>query len=319
MVDYYSILEIDRNASKDDIVKAYRNLAKRYHPDRNIGNKEAEEKFKKIQEAYEILSDEDKKSQHDNPNPFINIDFDIFNQSAIQKGNDIFLEVFISLREGCFGTIKEIIFNRGKICQDCQGVGFENLINCDKCQGKGKVTKVFQQPFQFELLCPSCQGKGKIYKNICKVCSGKKTNGSDMRKVNLKIPSGIGEENNLVIDQEGECCSSGVNGSLIIAVRFDKNSGFQKVDHDLICEKVIPYTTFVLGGTLEVQTIDDEKIEIKIPAGTQIGTNLRIKNKGYCYLNNKEKRGDLIAKLSIEIPRNLEDNKIFEELKKVGF
>ena len=140
-----------------------------------------------------------------------------------------------------------------------------------------------------------------------------------MRKVNLKIPSGIGEENNLVIDQEGECCSSGVNGSLIIAVRFDKNSGFQKVDHDLICEKVIPYTTFVLGGTLEVQTIDDEKIEIKIPAGTQIGTNLRIKNKGYCYLNNKEKRGDLIAKLSIEIPRNLEDNKIFEELKKVGF
>lgn len=317
MDNYYSVLGLDNNANKDDIVKAYRNLAKQYHPDRNIGDKEAEDKFRQVQEAYDILSDDDKRNEYDNPNPFVN--FDIFNQSPIQKGNDIFLEIFITLKDGCFGTTKEISFNRGRICQSCQGIGFENLVICDSCEGKGKIKKVFQQPFQFQLICPKCQGKGNIYKNVCKTCSGKKTSGYDVRKVNLKIPVGIREENNLIIDQEGELCSSGINGNLIVKITFEKSFDLQKVGHDLICEKIIPYTKFVLGGELEVQTIEGEKIEIKIPAGTQVGTNLRIKNKGYCYLNNKEKRGDLLTKLNIEIPRKLNNKEIFEELRKVGF
>lgn len=319
MVDHYKELGLDKNASKDDIVKAYRNLAKQYHPDRNIGNKEAEEKFKKIQEAYDVLSDDEKKHQYDNPFSHVNINFDIFKQASIQKGNDIFTEVILTLKEGCFGTTKEVVYKRGRACEDCQGIGFENLVVCDKCNGNGKIKKVFQQPFQFELLCPSCQGSGQIYKNICKSCNGKKINGYDYKKLNVRFPVGINEQNNLIIDQEGEVCSSGINGNLIIAIKFDKNSDFQKVNNDLIYEKIIPYTTFVLGGSIEIKTIDDERIEIKIPEGTQVGTNLRIKNKGYCVLNNKETRGDLIAKLNIEIPKKINDASLFEELKKAGF
>lgn len=319
MVDHYKELDLDRNASKDDIVKAYRNLAKQYHPDRNIGNKEAEEKFKRIQEAYDVLSDDEKKHQYDNPFSHVNLNFDIFKQASIQKGNDIFVEVVLTLKEGCFGTTKEIVYRVGKICEGCQGIGFENLVVCDKCSGNGKIKKVFQQPFQFELLCPSCQGSGQIYKNICKKCVGKKINGHDYKKLNVKFPVGITEQNNLIIDQEGELCSSGINGNLIIAVKFDVNSDFKKSNNDLVCEKIIPYTTFVLGGSVEIETIEDEKIEIKIPAGTQVGTNLRIKNKGYCLLNNKETRGDLITKLNLEIPKNTNGCSLFEELKKAGF
>ena len=319
MLDYYKVLGLDRNANKDDIVKAYRNLAKQYHPDRNIGNKEAEEKFKQIQEAYNVLADDDKKKDYDNPLNHVNVNFDIFKQNSIQKGNDIYVEVNLTLKEACFGTTKEINFFRNKMCQECQGIGFENLVTCDKCQGYGKIKKVFQQPFQFELLCPSCQGSGNIYKNICKKCLGKKVDGSDLRKINIKIPVGITEQNNLIIDQEGELCPSGINGNLIVVVKFIKDLNFQKVNHDLVCEKIIPYTSFVLGGSVEVETIDDERIEIKIPSGTQVGTNLRIKNKGYCHLNNKEVRGDLITKLNIEIPKAVFDLNIFEELKKAGF
>jgi molecular chaperone DnaJ len=318
MVDYYKILCLDRNASKDDIVKSYRNLAKQYHPDRNIGNKEAEDKFKQIQEAYNILSDDDKRSQYDSPLSKVKIDFDIFKQASIQKGNDIFLEVYLTLKEACFGITKEVQYKRGKICLDCQGIGFENLIECSSCNGAGKIKKVFQQPFQFELLCPLCQGSGKTYKNVCKKCDGKKISGSDIKKLNVKFPIGITEQNNLIIDQEGELCSSGINGNLVLAIRIIKDNNFQKVNNDLICEKVIAYTTFVLGGSIDVETIDNEKIEIKIPAGTQVGTNLRIKGKGFCQLNSKESRGDLITKLNIEIPRNISDVRLFEELKKVG-
>lgn len=319
MVDYYQILGLDKNATKDDVVKAYRNLAKQHHPDRNIGNKEAEEKFKKIQEAYDILSDDEKRNQYNNPFNNINLDFDIFKQASIQKGNDIFVQVNLTLKEACFGITKEIQYQRGKICVDCQGIGFENLTSCNHCNGTGKIKKVFQQPFQFELLCPTCQGSGKVYKNVCKICNGKKIYGSDLRKLNVKFPIGITEQNNLIIDQEGELCTSGVNGNLVIAIKFLKDIDFQKTNNDLICEKVISYTTFVLGGSVEVETIENEKIEIKIPAGTQVGTNLRIKGKGFCQLNNKEFRGDLITRLNIEIPKNISDLSLFEKLKKAGF
>ena len=319
MVNHYTTLGLDKNASKDDIVKAYRNLAKQYHPDRNIGNIESEQKFKQIQEAYDFLSDSDKKKQYDDPFQNVNIDFDIFKQAAIQKGNDVHVEVILTLKEACFGTTKEVNFYRNKMCQDCQGIGFENLIICDKCNGCGKVKKVFQQPFEFELLCPSCQGNGKIYKNVCKKCSGKKTYGADLRKLNVKIPMGINEQNNLIIEQEGDSWSSGVSGNLIVIIKFKQDEEFRKLNNDLICDKTIPYSVFVLGGSVNVETIEGEKIEIKIPAGTQVGTNLRIKNKGYCFLNKKDTRGDLITKLNIEIPRKVEDTTLFEELRKAGF
>ncbi len=142
MVDYYKVLGLERNATTDDIVKAYRNLAKQYHPDRNIGNKESEEKFKQIQEAYDVLSDDEKKHQYDNPFSHVNVNFDIFKQASIQKGNDISIEVILTLKEGCFGVTKEVIYQRGKTCEDCQGVGFENLITCDKCNGNGKIKSI---------------------------------------------------------------------------------------------------------------------------------------------------------------------------------
>lgn len=168
-------------------------------------------------------------------------------------------------------------------------------------------------------MCPTCQGTGKYLKDICAVCKGNKFFENEEMKFLVKIPAGINDDQSLVIENYGEPCSDGIYGNLIVFIKFKKEDIFQKKDLDLILDLFLPYSTFVLGGLITVPTVDNEKIEIDIPAGTQVDTNLKIKNKGYFSLNNKNFRGEMIVRLKISIPKNLNDTYMFENLKKAGY
>lgn len=307
---------IDSRASKDDIVSAYRNLAKQYHPDRNIGSKEAEQKFKEIQEAYDYLIDQ-LKNQEDT----IKVQFDIFSETTIEKirGKDIQYFCELTLKEGFFGTVKEIKFNKPKLCYDCNGIGFKNINTCLHCNGNGKVKKVFQQPFNFELLCPLCQGSGKAYSDTCPTCKTRKYFGQEEISLSVKIPAGINEDQNLIIENQGEPSPDSIHGSLIVSIKFKKDDIFVKKNLDLHLDLFVLYSTLVLGGKIAVPTIENETIEIDIPAGTQTDTSLKIKNKGYFNLNNKNYRGDIVVRIKVNVPKENVNKEIFNLLKSNGY
>lgn len=223
------------------------------------------------------------------------------------------------MQEGFFGANKEIIFSRPKLCYHCSGIGFQNIDICSSCKGYGKLKKFYQDHFNFELLCPTCQGTGKSFKEICAVCKGNKFFDKEEMKLLIKIPAGINDDQSLVIENYGEPSSDGIFGNLIVFINFKKEDIFFKKDLDVFLDLYLPYTTFVMGGLITVPTIDKEEIEINIPAGTQVDTNLKIKNKGYFNLNNKNYRGEMIVKLKISIPKNIQDLNVFEMLKKAGY
>jgi len=183
----------------------------------------------------------------------------------------------------------------------------------------GKIKKVIQQPFNFELLCHFCHGRGKAHKDICSTCKSRRFFGQEVIKLNLKIPAGINEDQNLVIEGHGEPSSDGKNGNLVVSIRFKKDELFTKNNLDLHSDLFIPYSTLVLGGKIVIPTIENETIEIEIPEGTQVGTSLKIKNKGYFNLNNKKYRGDIIVKIKVNVPRENINYELFRYLKQGGY
>lgn len=224
------------------------------------------------------------------------------------------------MQEGFLGTIKEINFNKPKLCDDCSGIGFKNIDTCIHCNGFGKIKKVFQQPFNFELLCPVCQGSGKAYKDVCPTCKSRRFFGQENIKLNLKIPAGINEDQNLIIEGQGEPSSDGINGNLVVSIVFKKDEFFTKKNLDLHLDLFVLYSTLVLGGKIVIPTIEEnETIEIEIPAGTQVDTNLKVKNKGYFNLNNKKFRGDIVVKIKVYVPKENINYQLFESLKQGGY
>lgn len=169
------------------------------------------------------------------------------------------------------------------------------------------------------MLCPICQGSGQSFKEACAACRGNKFFQNEEVKFTIKIPAGINDDQSLVVENYGEPSSDGIYGNLIVFIKFKKEDIFSKKDLDINLDLYLPYSTFVLGGLITVPTIDNEKIEIDIPSGTQVDTNLKIKNKGYFNLNNKNYRGEMIVKLKVNIPKNISDIFIFENLKKAGY
>lgn len=218
-----------------------------------------------------------------------------------------------------FGIVKEINFNKPKLCDGCNGVGFKNIDICIHCNGLGKIKKIFQQPFNFELLCHACKGVGKAYKDICSTCKSRKLFGQESVKLNLKIPAGINEDQNLVIEGHGEPSNSGINGNLVVSIVFKKDELFTKKNLDLHLDLFVPYSTLVLGGKIVIPTIENETIEILIPEGTQADTVLKIKNKGYFNLNNNKYRGDIIVKIKVNVPRGNINYELFQSIKQGGY
>ncbi|QKX02274.1 molecular chaperone DnaJ [Wolbachia endosymbiont of Dirofilaria (Dirofilaria) immitis] len=327
--DYYELLEVGRNASIDEIKKAYKRLALKYHPDRNPGNKEAEEKFKEITAAYEVLSDPEKKAGYDrygHEGTSSRFDFsqaagdfsDIFNdffsggfgESGRSKakrstpgvpGSDLRYDLEITLEDAFNGIQAPIHYVTNVKCDMCRGTGSEGAIKpvqCHMCRGSGRV-RAQQSFFTIERTCTTCYGEGEIVQNKCKKCSG---NGRRRDEVNISIsiPKGIEEGAKVRVSGKGEAgARGGKSGDLYVYVKIAPHKIFTRNKADLHCKVPIRMTLAVLGGEIDVQSIDGAKIKVKVPEGTQTGTRLRCREKGMPYINSNI-RGDLYVQVIIE-------------------
>lgn len=342
--DYYEVLGIEKAATDADIKKAFRTLAKQYHPDVNQDDKTAEAKFKEINEAYEVLSDSQKRAQYDqyghagmDPNGFGGFgggfgDFDMggigdifesffggaggFGRSSRskngpQKGTDLKYSMEITFENAAFGVEKEISISRMEACGTCQGTGAKpgtNPSTCQHCSGTGQVQYKQSTPFgQFinAKTCDVCRGEGKINPNPCTACNGK---GKVKKNVKMKIniPAGIDDGQTISMRGEGEPgTKGGPSGDLYVTIRVKPHALFKRQGNDVICEMPITFVQAALGGELEVPTLDG-KVKYTIPEGTQTGAVFRLKTKGIPFLRGGG-RGDQYVKVEIEVPKKLND------------
>lgn len=348
--DYYEILGVSRNATDEEIKKAYRKLALELHPDRNPGNKEAEERFKEITEAYEVLSNSEKKAMYDRfghagaqGGPFSGAEgfggfgfgttfSDVFNdifsdffgtttsRNRPEHGEDLLYRLDISFIEAAKGTEKEIKLNKKVTCSKCGGDGVKpgtKPIICGTCGGSGTVR--FQQGFfSIGRTCSSCHGTGKIIKEHCTDCKG---NGFTYitKNIKIKVPAGVDTGSKLRLTGEGNSGQRGGRpGDLYVEIHVQKHEIFKRRDNDIICEVPISFIKAALGGEIEVPTIDG-KTTIKISEGTQNGTAFKIKGKGFSDIYSKRK-GDQIVYVNIEVPTHLnsKQRQLLEEFDRIS-
>ncbi|MBE7047768.1 MAG: molecular chaperone DnaJ [Ruminococcaceae bacterium] len=338
--DYYEVLGVAKSASADEIKKAFRKKAKQYHPDLNPDNKEAEAKFKEVNEAYEILSDADKKQRYDqfghagvDPNFGAGGGFggfdggfdigDIFEgffggggfgrnsarRNAPRRGADLETQVSISFEEAAFGCEKEIHLYRTEFCPDCDGSGAKagsDVATCTVCGGSGQVRstqRTILGNMSTVTTCTACGGKGKIVKEPCGKCAGKgKIRKS--RTIKVTIPAGIDHGQSISLSGQGNVGDKGAPaGNLFVAVSVAPHDLFQRSGADVMCEVPITFVQATLGAELEVPTLDG-KVKYTIPEGTQTGTVFRLKGKGIPMLR-RNGRGDQFVKVVVEIPTHL--------------
>lgn len=341
--DYYEVLGVSKGATDAEIKKAYRVLAKKYHPDLNPNDKTAEAKFKEVSEAYEVLSDSEKKSRYDqfghagvDPNfgaggagGFGGFDGfggfggfgDIFEsffggggsarRNGPQKGNDIRQGIKLTFEEAAFGCEKELSVTRNETCSECGGSGAKKgttAETCSQCGGSGEVKVAQRTPFgQFMTtkVCDKCRGKGKIIKEPCPQCGGRGVN-RKTRKISVKIPQGIDDGQTISIRGEGEPgLKGGPNGDLFVTIQIKSHPIFERREFHVYCEVPITFIQATLGSELEVPTLDG-RVKYNIPEGTQTGTTFRLKGKGIPYLHGHG-RGDQYVRVEVEIPKNLTD------------
>ena len=334
--DLYQTLGIEKNSSDADIKKAYRKLAMKYHPDRNPDDSAAEQKFKSIQKAYAVLSDKQKRAAYDqvghagvNPqggmgggfntgDAFNDIFGDVFGdifgggrgqarRSSAQRGSDLRYQVNLTLEQAVFGDKINVEIPSYNQCDSCTGSGAKegtSATRCIKCDGRGAV-RVQQGFFTLQQTCPECRGSGETIKDPCTICSGsgrKRTN----RTIAIKIPAGVDNADRIRLSGEGEAgIKGGPSGDLYVDVTIKKHDIFEREGNHLICTIPISFGKAVLGGTLEVPTIDGA-VNLSIPSETQSGKTFRLKGKGIkSYRENFF--GDLYCTVQVETPVSLTD------------
>ena len=337
--DYYEVLGVGKNASADGIKKAYRRLAMKYHPDKNPGDKKAEEKFKECAEAYEVLSNPEKKQRYDQfghdglrgsgmhdyshmnvqdiGDMFGDIFGDFFGGSrsrgrraqpnAPQRGYDLETTVSLTLNDIAGGTEKDIDFTRQDTCTDCSGSGCEKgktPDRCGICGGTGQVQKAgLGGFFQMVSTCSHCQGAGKVITHPCRKCRGT-GQVPKKRKVSIKIPAGVHEGQGIRVAGEGEPGrNNGPRGDLYCYVRIQAHPFLIRDGSNLIATVPIGFTQAALGAVIEVPSLDGTK-QLKVPAGTQHGNVFRIKGEGLPDLRTR-RQGDELVQVTVEIPKNL--------------
>lgn len=339
--DYYEVLGIDKGADDDTLKKAYRKMAKKYHPDMNPGDKEAEAKFKEVNEAYAVLSDAEKRQiydqyGHDGLDPtsgagqgfggFGGFDFsDIFSsffggggsssgerRNAPRRGDDIVYRMTIAFEDAAFGCTKTVEFKRIEACAECSGRGAKkasDIETCSRCKGSGSVTVTSRTMFgvmQSQKTCDSCRGRGKIIKEPCGNCRGT-GNVKVQKKLDVTIPAGVDEGGKICLRGQG---NAGVNGGgygdLYIIVSLKPHEIFERNGNDLYCEVPVSYADLALGAEIEVPTLNGTEKYI-IPEGTQSGTQFVLKGKGVVYYNSKS-HGNLYFTVIMETPKNLSDD-----------
>ncbi|KAI4453819.1 dnaj 1 mitochondrial-related [Holotrichia oblita] len=339
--DYYEVLGLSKGADEDSVKKAYRTLAKKYHPDMNPGDAEAEHKFKEINEAYAVLSDPDKKTKYDqyghaafDPSQggfggFGGFDFndgfdisDIFSsffggggsssrRNGPIRGEDINVRITLTFEEAVFGTKKEITYSRVERCDECSGSGAAKgttAETCSVCSGTGQVKVQQRTPLgimQSVKTCDSCRGRGKIIQTPCSKCKGS----SQMRiqkKLDVTIPVGIDDGQRVALRGEGNHgVNGGSSGDLLITVMVKQHAIFERDGYDLYCEVPITFAEAALGADINIPTLEGGQ-KFAIPEGTQTGTQFMLKQKGVQMVNSRGK-GDLYFNVIIEVPKNLSE------------
>jgi molecular chaperone DnaJ len=348
--DYYEVLGVKRGASENELKSAYRKLAMKHHPDRNPGDRTAEEKFKEAAEAYAVLADSEKRSLYDrfghagvssaagpgggfDPSVFTEFDFadilgnmfgfgDIFGggrRRGPQRGADLRYDLEISFEESAKGAETTIQIPRQENCEACHGSGAapgSSPLTCTQCRGQGQVR--FQQGFfTVARTCPKCNGSGAIIAKPCQECRGIGRISKD-RKITVKIPAGIADGQQLRLQGEGEAGGPGAPaGHLYVVVHVQEHEFFRRDGVNLFCEVPVNFTTLALGGEITVPTLDGSE-SVKIPEGSQTGTTLRLRGKGMPDLSGRG-RGDLFATVQVQTPKKLtkEQRHILEQLARV--
>lgn len=345
--DYYEILGVTREASDEVIKKSYRKIAMQYHPDRNPGDKEAEDKFKEAAEAYAVLSDQEKRSLYnqfghsmggrgfqgfegfeDSFRGFGDIFGDLFEdffgggggRGGVRRGANLQVSVEITLEDVLKGKENPIEIPRRESCGECKGSGAapgSKRTQCRDCGGHGEV-RMTQGFFTLRRPCPTCHGEGEKIDKPCPACQGqgrvRKT-----RKLNLKIPAGIDSNSRMKLSGEGEAGEkNGPRGDLYVNILIKDHPVFERRQNDLFCEALVPFTVAALGGDLEVPTLTGHA-SIKIPAGTESGEVFKVKGEGLPSLNHPASRGDQYVRIEIDVPKKLsaEEKKLLQELAKL--
>lgn len=334
--DYYEVLGLNRNASADEIKKAYRRLAMKYHPDRNKGDKDAEAKFKEAKEAYEILSDQQKRAAYDqfghagvDPSmhahaqrgggfDFGDIFDDIFGDifgaararsggTRAKRGADLRYDIELTLEQVLRGDQMTVQVPTYVACETCHGSGAKKgstPVTCKTCGGDGQV-RMQQGFFSLQQTCPSCHGQGKVISDPCEVCRGQ-GRVQKQKSLSVKVPAGVNEGDRIRLSGEGEAgAQGGPSGDLYIQVHIKPHPIFKREDNHLMCEIPISFATAALGGEIEVPTLDG-KVKLKIPAETQTDRLFRLKEKGMPSMRSKQK-GDLFCKVVVETPVSLDE------------
>lgn len=330
--DYYEILEVEKTASGEEIKKSYRQLALKHHPDRNKGNKESEEKFKEAAEAYEVLSDPEKRQIYDrygheglqqtgfqgfrNFEDVFSSFGDIFEEffgfgssrsrrNVVRRGADLRLELTIEFMEAVFGKETEIEVSRHEVCEECHGQGTKGGAApavCSACGGRGQVTRS-QGFFSISTTCPKCQGSGTEIKDPCEQCRGV---GRILKskKLTVKIPGGVETGSRLRLQGEGEPGDPGAPpGDLYVFINVRRHEVFRREGDDIVIGVPITYSLAALGGVIDIQSLEGtEKLEV--PKGIQSGQNIHLSGKGVPRLRGRG-RGDLIAVVYVETPKEL--------------
>lgn len=345
--DYYEVLGIDKSADADTIKRAYRQLAKKYHPDLNPGDAEAEKKFKEVNEAYSVLSDAEKKAKYDQ---FGHAAFDptagageygggfgdfgdlgdifgsIFGsafgggssqrRNGPRRGDDVGVRVTLSFEEAVFGCKKDVSYSRLHKCPSCKGSGAEAgsaVETCPDCRGSGQrvtVQRMGGMSFQSKVTCEKCRGTGKYIKNPCQKCRGSGLE-RETRKLSVDIPAGIDNGERIALRGQGcEGQNGGPAGDLIIELSVREHSRFERDGVNIYCEVPVTIVEAALGAEIEVPTLEGP-VKYKIEEGTQPGTSYTLKGKGIPYLNRNSsasgRRGDLIFTVNVEVPRGLNE------------
>ncbi len=344
--DYYEVLGVSRNAGAQEIKSSYRKLALRYHPDKNKGNKQAEEKFKEAAEAYSVLSNDEKRSMYnrfghaglgqsggidpDAFGSFGDIMGDIFGdffgtaggrrRSRAEMGADLRYDLKISFIESAFGVKTKIKIPRQTNCDTCEGSGADpryGTATCPTCSGRGQVA--YQQGFfTISRTCSHCRGQGQIVKQRCPKCHGKGRL-QEEKVLEIKIPPGVGPGSRLRISGEGEAGSrGGPSGDLYVVVSVEDHPFFRREGNDVLCEVPISFSQAALGTDITVKTLDGEE-KVRLPEGTQTGSSFRLRNKGFPGLNGRRK-GDQVVEVTVMTPRKLssKQRELFEQLADVS-
>ncbi len=341
--DYYEILGVSQNASDKELKAAYRKLAMQYHPDRNDGDKQAESKFKEVNEAYAILSDHEKRSNydqfghadmqndmhggqqaqgfHDFSDIFNQVFGDVFGdtfgrtasgggrqQTTASRGEDLKYELDITLNEAFHGKKVDFKYPVNETCSLCKGSGAAEgakPVTCSTCQGRGRLRRT-QGFFTLEQTCPSCRGRGQRIENPCRKCSG---SGIERIKkhISIEIPKGIEDGTPIRLSNKGNSGEyGGTPGDLYVFISVRKHNLFERKGANLYCQAPVPMTIAALGGYIEIPTINEGNLRVKVRPGTQTGKKMRLNGQGMPYLN-RTIRGDLILELCVETPVKLNE------------